>query len=87
MIAKEHIEKKFAHDKWTLIAARMKNCYQTDDYPTAFLQKEAKKCETLLEKDDTRGKKLEAAIAKAKSGDLGTSDEDSDDSDDEDYED
>ena len=87
MIAKEHVEKRFAHDKWTLIAARMKNYYKTDDYPTTFLQREAKKCEALLEKDNIRGKKLEAAIAKAKSGDRATSDDDNDDTDDEDYED
>ena len=65
----------------------MKNCHKTDDYLIAFLQREAKKCKNLLEQNDTPAKKLEAAIAKAKSGDLGTADGDSGDSNNEDYED
>ena len=73
MVAKEQVEKQFSHEKWSLIASYMKNHFLADDYPTAFLQEEAKKCQTTLDKG--YGKKLAAAIAKAKLGGVGSKDE------------
>ena len=73
MVAKEQVENQFSHEKWSLIASYMKNHFLTDDYPTAFLQKEAKKCQTNLGKG--QGKKLAAAIANAKLGGVGSKDD------------